>query len=72
MDELPRAEAPDRVRLDRWLWAARMFKTRSLAAAALDGGRVTVNGERAKRARLVRVGDQVRVRTGPLEYLFRV
>jgi zinc protease len=72
MDEGSSGESPERMRLDRWLWAARMFKTRSLAAAALDGGRVTVNGERAKRSRLVRVGDQVRLRRGPLEFLLRV
>ena len=56
------------MRLDKWLWAARLFKTRSLAAKALDGGRVDVNGERAKRARHVTVGDVVRFRRGPFEY----
>jgi zinc protease len=58
----------DRMRLDRWLWAARFFKTRALSAAAVDGGRVEVNGERAKRARMVRVGDLLRIRLGPIEY----
>src|SRR6266571_5173457 len=53
----------ERVRLDRWLWAARFFKTRALAA-----GRVEVNGARAKRAKLVAAGDQLRVRRGPFEY----
>ena len=56
------------VRLDKWLWAARFFKTRTLAAEAIDGGRVDVNAERAKRARHVRVGDLVRVRQGPVEW----
>jgi ribosome-associated heat shock protein Hsp15 len=56
---------PGRVRLDKWLWAARFFKTRSLAADAIDGGKVDVNGERAKRARLVQVGDAVCVRRPP-------
>jgi len=56
------------MRLDKWLWAARFFKTRALAAQALDGGRVEVNGERAKRARHVTEGDQIRVRKGPFEY----
>jgi zinc protease len=56
------------MRLDKWLWAARLFKTRTLAAQALDGGRVDVNGERAKRARHVTVGDEVRFRKGPFEY----
>jgi zinc protease len=63
---------PNGVRLDRWLWAARFFKTRALSATALDGGRVDVNGDRAKRARLVRVGDRVRLRIGPIEYLVTV
>src|SRR5438128_1106201 len=55
----------ERVRLDRWLWAARFFKTRALAAAAIAAGRVEVNGARAKRAA---AGDQLRVRRGPFEY----
>src|SRR5881397_3514022 len=55
----------ERVRLDRWLWAARFFKTRVLAAAAIAAGRVEVNGARAKRAKLVAAGDQLRVRRGP-------
>ena len=58
----------DPVRLDKWLWAARFFKTRSLAARAIEGGKVEVNGDRVKRARLVHVGDQVRLRQGPFEY----
>jgi len=56
------------VRIDRWLWAARLVKTRALAAQAIDGGRVQVNGERVKRAKTVHVGDRVRVRLGPFEY----
>ncbi|HKT61823.1 MAG TPA: RNA-binding S4 domain-containing protein [Gemmatimonadales bacterium] len=57
-----------RVRLDKWLWAARFFKTRSLAAEAIAGGKVQVNGDRAKRARPVQVGDRIRVRLGPYEH----
>jgi ribosome-associated heat shock protein Hsp15 len=60
--------ADSAVRLDTWLWAARFFKTRALAAAAVDGGKVEVNGARAKRAKPVHVGDRVRVRKGPLAY----
>jgi ribosome-associated heat shock protein Hsp15 len=56
------------VRLDKWLWAARFFKTRSLAAKAVVGGKVHVNGRRAKRASVLRVGDRVRVRKGPYEF----
>ena len=57
-----------RVRLDKWLWAARFFKTRSLAAEAIEGGKVQVNGDRAKRARPLQVGDRIRVRLGPYEH----
>jgi len=56
-----------RIRLDKWLWAARFFKTRSLAADAIGGGKVDVNGERAKRARPLQVGDRVSVRHPPFE-----
>lgn len=58
----------DKVRLDSWLWAARFFKTRTLAADAIDGGRVDVNGESAKRSKAVHVGDTVRLRQGPYHY----
>ena len=57
----------DDVRLDKWLWAARLFKTRSLAAAEVERGRVTVNGQAAKPARALRVGDRLQVRQGPLQ-----
>ena len=60
---------PTRIRLDRWLWAARFFKTRALAAAAVAGGKVELNGVRAKPAKPLGVGDRVRIRRGPLEYL---
>ena len=56
------------VRLDTWLWAARFFKTRAVAAAAVDGGKLEVNGARAKRAKSIRVGDRVRVRKGPFDH----
>jgi ribosome-associated heat shock protein Hsp15 len=55
------------VRLDKWLWAARFFKTRGLAQEAIEGGRVTVDGERPKVARLLRNGERVRVRIGDVE-----
>ena len=53
----------DRVRLDKWLWVARFFKTRSLAADAVDRGRVEVNGQVAKASRELRPGDQLLLRT---------
>lgn len=59
--------ASDRVRLDKWLWAARFYKTRALAAEAIDGGKVEVNGERARRSRLLAVGERVTVRKPPFE-----
>ncbi len=65
-------KASERVRLDKWLWAARFFKTRSLAADAIDAGHVEVNDERAKRSRLVQAGDTVRLRRPPFEQVVRV
>ena len=62
----------NKVRLDSWLWAARFFKTRTLAADAIDGGRVDVNGESAKRSKAVHVGDAVRLRQGPYHYILAV
>jgi ribosome-associated heat shock protein Hsp15 len=62
------AEA-DRVRVDKWLWAARFFKTRSIAAEAIAGGKVEVNGARVKPARMLQAGDEVRVRLGPFEHV---
>lgn len=56
-----------RVRLDKWLWAARFFKTRALAAEEADKGRVQLNGANAKPAREVRVGDRIRLRQGVVE-----
>jgi ribosome-associated heat shock protein Hsp15 len=54
----------DRLRIDKWLWAARFFKTRSAAADAVDGGKVQVSGERVKPAKSVRIGDRLSVRAG--------
>lgn len=56
------------VRLDKWLWAARFYKTRALAAAAVAGGKVHVNGARAKPGNALRVGDAIRVRNPPYEW----
>ena len=56
------------MRIDKWLWAARFFKTRSAATEAVDGGKVELNGERAKPAKPVKVGDELRLRLGPYEH----
>ena len=58
----------DEARLDKWLWAARVYKTRQLAAGAISGGHVEVNGNRVKPSRLARVGDELKVRKGPYTY----
>ena len=52
-------ELSDSVRVDKWLWAARFFKSRSLATASIEAGRVHINGDRAKPARGVKVGDRL-------------
>jgi ribosome-associated heat shock protein Hsp15 len=58
----------DRVRLDKWLWAARFFKTRSQASAAIKGGRVDVDGVAAKASHAVTVGTRIEVRKGPYRF----
>jgi ribosome-associated heat shock protein Hsp15 len=58
----------DAVRLDKWLWAARFYKTRAAATAAVAGGKVQLNGERPKPAKTLRPGDGVRIRLGPYEH----
>ena len=58
----------DNLRIDKWLWAARFFKTRSLASDAVNGGKVHLNNDRVKAARAVKVGDEVRIRRGQETY----
>lgn len=55
------------VRMDKWLWAARFFKTRGLAQTALDNGRVLLFNQRAKRARAIQIGDELTIRIGDVE-----
>jgi len=66
------AFSTDSVRIDKWLWAARFFKTRGLAQDAIEAGHVLVDGERVKLARPVRPGDELRVRVGQTERTLRV
>ena len=61
-----------RVRLDKWLWAARFFKTRALAANAIETGKVEVNGERAKRSKQLQLGDELHIRLGPYHHVVTV
>lgn len=58
----------EQVRIDKWLWAARFFKTRTLASAAVENGRVRIDGERVKPARNVRCGELLRVDNGATEW----
>ncbi|RRD80100.1 RNA-binding S4 domain-containing protein [Alloprevotella sp. OH1205_COT-284] len=59
-------------RLDKWLWAARIYKTRTLAADACKNGRITINGAQAKPSRVVKTGDEISVKKPPVTYTFRV
>lgn len=60
------------IRIDKWLWAARFFKTRSLAQQAIEGGKVKLNSERTKPAKELRMGDEVRIHIGAYEWVVRV
>lgn len=59
-------------RLDKWLWAARFFKTRSIAREAVSGGKVHLNGNRAKPGRSVNIGDELRIKRGEEEYTITI
>lgn len=63
-ESTPAAPESIDVRIDVWLWAARFFKTRSLAKQAIDNGRIEIDGDRVKPSRIVRCGQQVRIRRG--------
>ena len=65
-------EAGGLARLDKWLWAARIFKTRTIAADACKNGRIAVNGVNVKPSRMVKVGDEISVRKPPVTYQFRI
>lgn len=61
------ADNDDKIRLDKWLWAARFFKTRAQAKEAIEGGKVHVNGQRTKVSKTAEIGAQLSVRQGPDE-----
>jgi ribosome-associated heat shock protein Hsp15 len=67
-----RPESLSVARIDKWLWAARIFKTRSIAADAIKNGRVTIQGMNVKPSRMVKVGEVVSVRKPPVTYSFKI
>ncbi len=72
-DTIPSGQqAPLAVRIDKWLWVARFFKTRSLAAQAVSGGKVQVGGNRVKSSRVAQIGEVVRIRRGEIEYTITI
>ena len=66
------ADSLPAIRLDKWLWTARFFKTRALAAEAVAGGKIDVNGNRPKPSRSVRPGDLLTIRRGPYQWIVTV
>ncbi len=69
MDE---KQEQEQVRIDKWLWAARFFKTRSLAAKAVTGGKVSKNGQRTKPAKALAIGDELSIQKGDMEQIVTV
>ncbi len=69
---MPEAVEDIRVRIDKWLWAARFFKTRVQATEAVVGGKVHVNGERVKPSRQLRRGDELRIQKGDVQFVVEV
>jgi ribosome-associated heat shock protein Hsp15 len=66
------ADSAVSVRLDKWLWAARIFKTRAEASLAIGAGKVEVNEAKAKRAKILHIGDRIRIRKSPYEFRLTV
>lgn len=64
--------ASNEVRIDKWLWAVRIFKTRSIATDAIKMGRVTIGGQRVKPSKMVKVGEVIDVKKPPIVYSFKV
>ncbi len=70
--ELRLPKCGESARIDKWLWAARIFKTRSIAVDAIKNGRVTMDGMNVKPSRTIKAGDVISVRKPPITYSFRV
>jgi ribosome-associated heat shock protein Hsp15 len=66
------SDRPTAVRVDKWLWAARFYKTRSLAVEAIAAGKIEVNGDRVKPSRDLKAGDTIKLRLGPYEHFVTV
>jgi ribosome-associated heat shock protein Hsp15 len=71
-DDTMEISEDERTRIDKWLWAARFFKTRSIAADAVDSGRILVNGAKVKPARALKLGDELEIRTLGALYVVHV
>lgn len=69
---MPKKENPEKVRIDRWLWSVRLYKTRSLATEACKKSRVRIDGSPAKPSKEISVGDVISIKIGPLEKIVRV
>jgi len=66
------SEPLEKMRLDKWLWAARFFKTRPLAAEAISGGKVHLNGQRCKPGKEVKIGNRIEISKGPYDWNIEV
>lgn len=72
MEKIPYGDLNAAARCDKWLWAARIFKTRTIAAEACKKGRVMINGSQIKASRMIKVGDVIQVKKPPVIYSFKV
>ena len=66
------SDMDEKVRIDKWLWAVRIFKTRTIAAEACKKGRITINGSQIKPSRMIKPGEVIQVRKSPITYSFKV
>lgn len=69
---MARSDTLDSVRLDKWLWCSRFYKTRGLAAAAIKGNKIRVNELPVKAAKIIRIGDEIQIRKTPYQYTVKV